>query len=299
MLTKTQLITENETLLHGIKARQDNLNNLSKYLSELESQLALIFAASPDIIVFLNEEDNIIKISDAAFTVLGYTRAELINKSIWDFISKSDLAETKAKFTEAKEKKLLYFNGQKALINHWVAKNGSHVKLVWRFSVCDDREKQTIGVATDITQFGANSIYNFKLLQKAIDSSTDGIVIVDAQSAENSIVYANKAYEKITGYTSEELIGKGCSIMHTEDTKQSRALRTLQNCVKEGRNCDVLLQYKRKNGEIFYNRLAISSVVEHGIIVNYIVIARDITDKIGTKYEWSPNAESGFIHLAK
>jgi len=261
--------------------------------------LALIFAASPDIIVFLNEEDNIIKISDAAFTVLGYTRAELINKSIWDFISKTDLAETKAKFTEAKQKKLLYFNGQKALVNHWVAKNGSHVKLVWRFSVCDDREKQTIGVATDITQFGANSIYNFKLLQKAIDSSTDGIVIVDAQSTENTIVYANKAYEKITGYTSEELIGKGCSIMHTEDTKQSRALRTLQNCVKEGRNCDVLLQYKRKNGEIFYNRLAISSVVEHGIIVNYIVIARDITDKIGTKYEWSPNAESGFIHLAK
>ena len=137
-------------------------------------------------------------------------------------------------------------------MNHWVAKNGSHVKLVWRFSVCDDREKQTIGVATDITQFGANSIYNFKLLQKAIDSSTDGIVIVDAQSTENTIVYANKAYEKITGYTSEELIGKGCSIMHTEDTKQSRALRTLQNCVKEGRNCDVLLQYKRKNGEIFY-----------------------------------------------
>lgn len=113
------------------------------------------------------------------------------------------------------------------------------------------------------------------------------------------MVYVNKAYEKITGYTSDELIGKNCDIMQTEDTKNSRALKTLKQCLKEGKNCDVLLEYKRKNGEVYYNRLAVSSVIEHGTVVNFIVVCRDITDKIGTKYEWSPNAESGFIHLNK
>jgi PAS domain-containing protein len=92
MITKSQLITENEKLLEAIHSRQGSLNNLSVYLTELESQLALIFAASPDIIVFLDKEATIIKISDAAFTILGYTRSDLIGRSLWDFISAEDVS---------------------------------------------------------------------------------------------------------------------------------------------------------------------------------------------------------------
>ena len=58
-----ELADQNERLLKGIETRQDNLNTLSKYLSELESQLSLIFAASPDIIVFLDKNSNIVKIT--------------------------------------------------------------------------------------------------------------------------------------------------------------------------------------------------------------------------------------------
>lgn len=298
MTTKSELIVKNEELLKGIQDRQSKLNGLSSYLSELESQLALIFAASPDIIVFVDERERIVRISDAAFTILGYKKTEMVNKSVWDFISPKDVVDTKRRFAEIQEKKLLYFDGNKSFINHWIAKNGELIKLVWRFSLCDDREKHTIGVASDITQFGTNNVYNFKLLQKAVDSSTDGIAIVDAQEL-NATVYVNKAYEQITGYTSDELIGKNWDMMQTDDTKNSRALKTLKYCLKEGKNCDVLLEYRRKNGEIYYNRLAVSSVIEHEMVVNFIVVSRDITDKIGTKYEWSPNAESGFIHLNK
>ena len=288
---------ENEKILKNIENRQQTLNGLSKYLSELESQLALIFAASPDIIVFLDDDSKILKISDAAFTILGYTRADLIGKTIWNFIEPSDSDEMRIKFAELKNKKISYFENQKAFVNHWIAKNGNKVKLVWRFSLCDERENQTIGVASDITQFGFNNSYSYKLLQKVVESSTDGIVITDAQHTDNVMVYVNKAFEKITGYKSEELIGHNCRMFQTEDTKNSRAINTLRNCIKAGKNCDVLLQNKKKNGEIFYSRLAISAVVEQDVIVNFIGVVRDITDKIDVKYEWSPNAESGFIHL--
>lgn len=290
--------SENEKILKSIEDRQQTLNNLSKYLSELESQLALIFAASPDIIVFLDKNSKILKISDAALTILGYTRTELIGKTLWDFIDPEDAEETRQRFSDLKREKILYFDGHKALVNHWIAKNGSKIKLAWRFSLCDERENQTIGVASDVTQFGSNNLYSYKLLQKAVESSTDGIVITDAQHPDNVVVYVNKAYEKITGYTADELIGNNCRILQTEDTKNSRALSTLRNCIKTGKNCDVLLQNQRKNGEIFYSRLAISAVVEQGVVVNFIGVVRDITDKMDVKYEWSPNAESGFIHLS-
>ena len=296
MTTKIELVNENEKLLQGIQTRQDKLNNLSSYLSELESQLALIFAASPDIIVFLDKAENIVKISNAAFTVLGYEKEEMVNKSIWDFISPTDVEGAKQQFVEVREKKLLYFDGHSAFINHWVAKNGKTVKLMWRFSLCDDRENHTIGVASDVTHFGTNNIYNFKLLQKAVDLSSDGIVLIDNQQ-NNSIVYVNRSYEKMTGYKSNDLIDKNWDLLYTEDTKNSRALTTLNRCLSEGKNCDVLLEYRKKNGNIFYNRLSISSIVEHNIVVNFIGISRDITDKIGVKYNWSPNVESGFIHL--
>jgi len=299
VLKPTNLSTENERILKNIESRQQTLNGLSKYLSELESQLALIFASSPDIIVFLDDQSRILKISDAAFTILGYTRAELIGKILWDFIDPSDIEETKITFAELKQKKILYFDGKKALINHWIAKDGSKVKLMWRFSLCDERENQTIGVASDLTQFGTTSVYSYKLLQKAVESSTDGIVITDAQHEDNVMIYTNKAFNEITGYSSEELIGQNCRILQTEETKKSKALSTLRKCIKEGKNCDVLLQNKRKDGEIYYSRLAISAVIEQGIIVNYIGVVRDITDKMETKYKWSPVAESGFIHLSK
>jgi PAS domain S-box-containing protein len=295
--TTEHVSSKNEEILKTIENRQRTLNGLSKYLSELESQLALIFAASPDIIVFLDDESKIIKISDAAFTILGYTRADLIGRTIWEFIDPNDAEEMRKKFLDLRDKKLSYFEDQKAFVNHWISKSGNKVKLVWRFSLCDERENQTIGVASDITQFGFNNSYSYKLLQKVVESSTDGIVITDAQHSDNVMVYVNKAFEKITGYTSEELLGQNCRMFQTEDTKNSRAITTLKSCIKAGKNCDVLLQNKKKNGEIFYSRLAISAVVEQDVIVNFIGVVRDITDKIDVKYEWSPNAESGFIHL--
>ena len=290
-------LSKNEEILKNIENRQRTLTGLSKYLSELESQLALIFAASPDIIVFLDNESKIIKISDAAFTILGYARADLIGRTIWEFIDPSDADEMRQRFLDLREKKLSYCEDQKAFINHWISKSGNKIKLVWRFSLCDERENQTIGVASDITQFGFNNSYSYKLLQKVVESSTDGIVITDAQHPDNVMVYVNKAFEKITGYKSDELLGHNCRMLQTEDTKNSRAINTLKNCIKAGKNCDVLLQNKKKNGEVFYSRLAISAVIEQDMIVNYIGVVRDITDKIDIKYEWSPNAESGFVHL--
>lgn len=297
MITKSQLITENEKLLEAIHSRQGSLNNLSAYLTELESQLALIFAASPDIIVFLDKDATIIKISDAAFTILGYTRSDLIGKSLWDFISAEDVEESKNKFNEIKSGKITRFLGNNAFINRWISMDGNHVRLVWRFSLCDDREERVIGVASDISQFKNNHGYNFKLLQNAVNSSTDGIVVMELQHDTPTIVYANKSFELITGYITEEALGKSFLDIVTDESHQSRAMSTLKRCLGSGDNCDVLLQCQRKTGEIFYNRFAISSVKEEGIVAHYIGVLRDITEKIGIKYEWSPNSESGFVHL--
>ena len=295
---KCELSTETESLLNNITTRQKNLKHLSSYLSELESQLSLIFAASPDIIVFIDSEQKIIKISDAARFILGYTKEELVGSSLWDFVAEEDIETTKQRLSALKDRKVLYFDTDTPFINHWKSKTGSYVKLVWRFSICDDREHQTIGVATDISHFGDGTFYNFKLLQKVVDSSTDGIVITDASRQNNPIVYANKSFERITGYKADELHGKDCRFIETEETKESRAVKTLCANVNTGKTTDVLLQCIRKNGELFYNHLVVSPVIEAEEIVNYISIVRDVTEQIGTDFDWSPNTEFGFYPIS-
>tara|TARA_R110000868_G_scaffold103681_14_gene285382 strand:+ start:1191 stop:1700 length:510 start_codon:yes stop_codon:yes gene_type:complete len=152
--TDTKTSFENEILLKGIEERQTSLQQMSKYLSELESQLALIFSASPDIIVFLDSEAKILKISDAVTTILGYTRADMIGNSLWDFFcSEEDIKKIKKHFDELQDKKIIYPTKKASLVSPWKAKDGSSVRLVWRFAVCDEREHQTIGIASDISYF--------------------------------------------------------------------------------------------------------------------------------------------------
>jgi PAS domain S-box-containing protein len=290
-------VLENEQILRGIEARQQSLGRLSSYLSELESQLALIFAASPDIIVFLDENSNIIRISDAAYTLLGYKREEMTGKCLWDFLSIADVEQAKQHLTDVKEQKFISFEARRYLINYWVAKNGTLVKLAWRFSLYDERENQTIGVATDVSYLGQNERLNIKLLDRAINLATDGIVITDACSSDNSIVYVNPAFEKITGYEKQEIIGKNCRFLQSENCIHSRALNVLRKCVQSFQGCSVLLENKRKDGSLFYNHLTISTVVENGITTNFIGISQDVTDKIGVDFEWSPNTERGFVAI--
>lgn len=293
---KSELLNQNEKLLQGIKTRQNNLTELSSYLSELESQLALIFAASPDIIVFLDKKANIIKISDAALPVLGYTRKELIGKCLWDFICLTDLEKTKQHFKNLKQTKFCYAGGNDSLVNHWISKTGTLVKLVWRFSLYDEREDQAIGIASDITTFGTNEKHDIKALKRAVNLSTDGVVITDAQH-NNNIMYVNDAFVNMTGYDKEDLIGKNAKFLQTTECRQSRALNTLKSSIKAGVGCDILLQNTKKSGEIFYLRLMVSAVKEKNTVINYIWISKDVTTEMGIKYEWSPNAERGFFTL--
>lgn len=292
-----ELLKENERLLKSIESRQSNLNQLSKYLSELESQLALIFASSPDIIAFLDTDHKIIKISNAATRILGYKKEELIGQYITNFVAPEDLEETKIKQEQIQKEKLTYFDGENSFVNHWITKYNTKVRLLWRFSICVN--EQIIGVATDITHFGTNAFYNLKLLQNTFDCLVDGIVITDASKASYPIVYVNKAYEKITGYSHEELVGKPCSFLTSEESTNSRAMNTLLDSKKTGTSCDILLQSRKKNKELFFAHVLASPVIERGVIINYIGVIRNVTNLVGIEYDWSPNTERGFYPIDK
>lgn len=47
---------------------------------------------------------------------------------------------------------------------------------------------------------------NAQLMQLAINASNDGIVIAEREGEDNILIYVNPAFEKLTGYSAEEIL---------------------------------------------------------------------------------------------
>ena len=118
---------------------------------------------------------------------------------------------------------------------------------------------------------------NFELLTKALDASISGIIITDNNQPDNPIVYCNAAFERMTGYSRNEIIGHNCRFLQAQDRSQKER-EMLAKCVKEGKECRVDIRNYRKNGDLFYNELFMSPVKdENGLVTHFIGVQNDVT----------------------
>jgi len=285
--------TEIKTIIERVEKRQEALSALSEYLAELESQLSLIFAASPDAIIFIHQDDTIIKVSDAVRRILGYDKDEMIGRKFWDFVHPEDIEKTRdAKRYFVRDSSTV--SGRDCFLNRWRKKDGSYAKLAWRFSLYDDRADHVIGFATDVTHNIIENPFHFHLLNRAISLTKDGIVITDNTTSDNNIIYANPSFCKNVQYELHELVGKNCRILASDDREQA-ALYTVREAIQEGEGCEVLLKNFRKDKSVMFNHLLISPIIEDGKVINFIGISRDLTSLIEQGiYFWDRNAPRGF-----
>ncbi len=121
------------------------------------------------------------------------------------------------------------------------------------------------------------------LVERAVTDSGVGITITDPNLPDNPIVYVNPAFERMTGYTADEVLGRNCRFLQeTEDNWEQ--LEELRKSIREKRECRVVIQNRRKDGASFWNEVHVSPVRdEEGRLVNFIGIQRDVT--------WSKQAE--------
>lgn len=96
---------------------------------------------------------------------------------------------------------------------------------------------------------------------------------------DNPIIYCNKAFEKITGYAHNEIIGHNCRFLQAQDRMQEER-ETIKNAVKHGEECKVEIRNYRKNGTLFWNELIISPVKNgDGAVTHFIGVQNDITER--------------------
>lgn len=116
------------------------------------------------------------------------------------------------------------------------------------------------GIAIEVTE-RMKVEQDLLLRTRAIEACVNPIVIVDTAAPGMPLIYVNGAFETITGYTSEEAIGRNCRFLQGTDTDQPE-LGKLRAAIREQRPASVLLRNYHKDGSMFLNELYIAPVSE-------------------------------------
>lgn len=121
------------------------------------------------------------------------------------------------------------------------------------------------------------------LIFDSLNLITNGIVITDPSKEDNPVLYVNKAFTDITGYSESEVIGKNCRFLQGED-KDDPELNKLRDALKKRKPVNVILKNYRKNKTTFWNELYISPVKNKGKTY-FIGIQQNVTERIQNEQE--------------
>jgi diguanylate cyclase (GGDEF)-like protein/PAS domain S-box-containing protein len=131
------------------------------------------------------------------------------------------------------------------------------------------------------------------LYRRLLETSPEGVVLIDALAADFPVVYVNPGFEALTGYSSSDLLGKNLRILQGDDRDQD-ARHRLREALKSGESCRVLLRNYRKDGSLFWNEMSILPLKDaEGRVAHFAGHHRDAGDRLRIDPKLSRDSLSG------
>jgi PAS domain S-box-containing protein len=115
-----------------------------------------------------------------------------------------------------------------------------------------------------------------QILSQILDSSINGITLVDPDQEDMPLVYANKQFEAITGYPQQELLGRNCRFLQGSDREQEGRF-AMKKAIERRERVEVTIRNYRKDGELFFNHLTLTPLFDGAQnLIYYLGIQYDI-----------------------
>lgn len=118
-----------------------------------------------------------------------------------------------------------------------------------------------------------------RLNSRAVEASANGIMIAEIRPSDFPIIYVNPAFERITGYSAQEVYGRNARFLLGADTEQP-GTQEIRSALREQREGNATLRNYRKDGSLFWNDLALAPVRNAaGESTHFVGIINDITER--------------------
>ena len=268
---------EHELILRGrdlaaliIEQHQQRLKR-----ERFEQQNRSLFTHNPEAVFTLDLKGNFESINRAGCDLMHYSEEELVGRHFSLAIIREDKAKTLEHFDAARRGIPQRFE------TRVIDKLGKlhHIYITNMPTIIDGKITGVQGIALDLTR-QRQSEERQKVLERSVEASTHGLLISDARSEDYPTIYVNPAFEKITGYTQSEIMGKNCRILQGPDTDEETK-RSIKEALQSQKEISTVIKNYKKDGTPFWNELLISPVKDSkGNLTHFIGLQNDITGRI-------------------
>jgi diguanylate cyclase (GGDEF)-like protein/PAS domain S-box-containing protein len=137
-------------------------------------------------------------------------------------------------------------------------------------------DQYLFGMGVDITDRRQQEQL-LRLRERALHAASNGIAIAGSDGADHPIEYVNPAFERISGYSAAEIVGRDARFMAAPGMDAVEREQVHQ-ALAERRAVNVVFRNLRKSGELFWNDLHITPVHDdHGKVSHFIGVIVDVT----------------------
>jgi len=274
-INATRLTVDGRTTVVGFLRDVTERRQAQCTLRASESRYRRLFESAKDGILILDgTTGQILDVNPFLITLTGYSRVDFLGRHLWDIGPRENTQAARAAFAEL-------------IANEYV--RYEHLPLEAR-----DGRLIDVEVVSNVYRVEGENVIQcnvrdvtarrriereLRVLDRAVRAVSQGILITDAVAVDHPIIYASPGFERLTGYSAADVIGKNCRLLQGAGTDPA-SISTLQSAIREGRDCAVELLNYRKDGTAFWNQLALSPVRDAlGHVTNFVGVQTDVSER--------------------
>jgi len=262
-------------------------------LRESEERYRALYHDTPSMYFTVDPDGKVLSVNQFGATYLGYTIEELTGQSVLRVFLAADKASAVQHVAKCVASPGWVFQWE-------LRKTRKDGTLLWVHETARalrdaDGTLSVMIVCEDITE-RKRAEEAVHLRNRAMESTHNAIIIANSSREEfNPIMYVNPAFERITGYTAAEALGRDWRFLIGTDYDQPDIER-LADAIKDGTEVRAVLRNYRKDGTLFWNELSFAPVLdESGRPTHFISVINDVTDRVRYERELEHQANYDFL----
>ncbi|MDD2709782.1 MAG: PAS domain S-box protein [Verrucomicrobiae bacterium] len=259
-------ITDRKNTEEKLRESETHLRSLAKSTTEAISTEAIISSDNKGKIIFWNR---------GAETMFGYTEDEILGRPVVELLSGRHREQYQRDIVNAGAGGKSHPVG-KTMELHGLRKDGRKFPIELSITAWERHNEIFFsGIIRDITRRKEGEEVLLKL-SSVVTQTTDRVVITNEQGL---IEYVNPAFEKITGYSHAEAIGRSPRFLQSGQ-HSAEFYAKMWKTIRAGYAFHTEFINKRKNGSLWYDDAVIAPIKDaSGQITHFVLTGRDITER--------------------